>query len=104
MTKGIREGFAALRALGIRPTPLPLRVLFTCFPQTLVVAYWRRFLRSDMADTVIGGHAQAASGEMRELAADCLILVEWSGARTPTLRQLCGAIDDYVKGLDGQSN
>jgi 2-dehydropantoate 2-reductase len=103
MSKGIREGFAALSALGIRPTPLPLRVLFTWLPQALVVAYWRRFLRPDMADYVVGGHARAAPGEMRELAADCLILVERSVAGTPALRQLYRAIDAYAAGLDGQS-
>jgi hypothetical protein len=70
MTKGVREGFAAVRALGRTVTPFPLRVLFAWMPQWFAVAYWRRFFASDMADYVFGRHARSASREMREIASD----------------------------------
>jgi hypothetical protein len=49
-----------------------------------------------MADYVFGGHARAASREMRELANDCRSLLEKSGIEAPALRQLYRAIDAYV--------
>ena len=54
MAKGVRESFVAVRALGQTVTPFPLRVLFAWMPHWFVVAYWRRFFASDMADYVFG--------------------------------------------------
>jgi 2-dehydropantoate 2-reductase len=96
MTKGVREGFAAVRELGLTVTPFPLRVLFTWLPQRFAVAYWRRFLASDMADYVFGRHARSASHEMRDIANDCLTLLDKTGVRAPALRQLYRAIDAYA--------
>ncbi len=93
MVRGVREGFTAVHALGLTVTPLALKVLFTWLPQAFAVYYWRRFFASKMADYVFGGHARAASGEMRELASDCCTLIEKSGVRAPALRQLYGAIE-----------
>lgn len=95
MTKGVREGFAAVRALGRTVTPFPLRVLFAWMPQWFAVAYWRRFFASDMADYVFGRHARSASREMREIASDCLILLEKTGVEAPALHQLYQAIEIY---------
>jgi 2-dehydropantoate 2-reductase len=88
MAKGVREGFVAVRALGGTVTPFPLRVLFAWMPQWFVVAYWRRFFASDMADYVFGRHARSASREMREIASDCLTLLDKSGVEAPALHQL----------------
>jgi 2-dehydropantoate 2-reductase len=96
MTQGVREGFAAVRALGLTVTPFPLRVLFTWLPQAFAIYYWRRFFASKMADYVFGGHARAGSSEMREMATDCRILLENAGVRAPALRQLYHAIDAYA--------
>ena len=52
MSKGVREGFAAVRALGLSVTPFPLRVLFTWLPQGFVIRYWRGFFASEIADVV----------------------------------------------------
>jgi 2-dehydropantoate 2-reductase len=96
MAKGVREGFAAVHALGLTVKPFPLRVLFAWLPQWFAVAYWRRFFASDMADYVFGRHARSASREMREIASDCLTLLDKSGVEAPALHQLYQAIDAYA--------
>jgi 2-dehydropantoate 2-reductase len=96
MTKGVREGFAAVRSLGRTVTPFPLMVLFTWLPQSFAVSYWRRFFATDMADYVFGPHARSASREMREIASDCLTLLEKTGVEAPALHQLYQAIDAYA--------
>jgi 2-dehydropantoate 2-reductase len=93
MAKGVREGFAALRALGLRVTPFQLGVLFTWLPSWFAVAYWRRFFASDIADYVFGRHARSASSEMRQIAGDCRTMLDKSGAPAPCLEQLYQAID-----------
>ena len=96
MAKGVREGFSALRALGLTVTPFPLRVLFTWLPPSFAVFYWRRFFASQMADYVFCRHARAASPEMRALANDCRTLLSRSGVEAPALQELYGVIDDYA--------
>jgi 2-dehydropantoate 2-reductase len=96
MAKGVREGFAAVRALGLTVTPFPLKVLFTWMPPQFAVWYWRRFFASPMADYVFGRHARAASHEMRALADDCRTLISRSGAEAPALDALYAEIDAYA--------
>ena len=96
MAKGVREGYATVRALGLSVAPFALRVLFTWLPSAFAIYYWRRFFASKMADYVFGRHARAASREMRELANDCRTLLEKSGVEAPALRQLYRAIDAYA--------
>ncbi len=96
MAKGVREGYAAVRALGRSVEPFALRVLFTWLPPAFAVAYWRRFFASDMADYVFGRHARAATREMRELANDCRALLEKTGVDAPALRELYRAIDGFA--------
>jgi 2-dehydropantoate 2-reductase len=71
MTNGVREGFSAVRALGLTVTPLALRALFTWLPKSFAISYWRNFFRAETADYMFGRHARAASGEMRTIANDC---------------------------------
>ncbi len=96
MAKGVREGYSAVRALGLSVAPFALRVLFTWLPPAFAIYYWRHFFASKMADYVFGRHARAASREMRELANDCRSLLEKSRIEAPALRQLYRAIDAYV--------
>jgi 2-dehydropantoate 2-reductase len=96
MARGVREGFAAVRALGLPVTPFPLKVLFMWLPPGFAVRYWRQFLRSPMADLVLGRHARTAVREMREIAADCRSLLEKSGVEAPALQRLYRAIDAYA--------
>jgi 2-dehydropantoate 2-reductase len=94
--QGVREGFSAVRALGLTLTPFPLRVLFAWLPQWFAVAYWRRFFAADMADYVFGRHARFAPREMCEIASDCVTLLEKTGVGAPVLHQLYQAIDTYA--------
>ena len=96
MVKGVSEGFAAVRQLGLPVTPFPLKMLFSWAPQTFAVAYWRRSFSRKTADYIFGRHARSASGEMLELAKDCRLMLEKSGAGAGALRRLYHAIDDYA--------
>ena len=96
MAKGVREGFAAVRALGHAVTPFALRVLFTWLPPAFAVRYWRGFFASDMADYVFGRHARAAANEMREVANDCRAMLITTGVQALALHRLYAAIDAYV--------
>ena len=96
MTKGIWEGFKALRALGVRITPFRLKVLFLWCPEAFAVHYWRKFFAARKADYVFGRHARATSIEMREIAADCRQLLDKSSVQIPALRKLYQAIDAYA--------
>ena len=96
MTNGVREGFAAVRALGLPVMPFSLRVLFTWLPDAFAVAYWRRFLAAEMADYVFGRHARAAAQEMHDIANDCRLLLKRSGVEGPALLSLYHAIDAYI--------
>ena len=97
MMKGVREGFAAVRALGLTVTPFPLRVLFTWLPPRFAVYYWRHFFASKMADCIFGRHARCASHEMRALAEDCRTMIDRSGVEAPALHQLYRAIKAYAE-------
>jgi len=97
MTNGVREGFSAVRALGLTVTPLALRALFTWLPKSFAISYWRKFFRAEVADYVFGRHARAASGEMRTIANDCRAILTATGTAAPALHRLYGAIDDYAR-------
>jgi 2-dehydropantoate 2-reductase len=97
MTNGVREGFSAVRALGLTITPLALRALFTWLPKSIAMSYWRKFFRAEMADYVFGRHARAASGEMRTIANDCRAILVKTGIPAPALHRLYGAIDHYAR-------
>jgi 2-dehydropantoate 2-reductase len=96
MTKGVREGFAAVRALGLPVTPFPLKVLFAWLPLRFAIRYWRRFFASKIADVVFGQHARIAAREMRDVASDCRMLLEQSGTEASALLKLYRAIDAYA--------
>ncbi len=96
MTKGVGEGFGAVRALGLTVTPFPLKVLFTWLPNGFAIYYWHRFFGSKTADYVFGRHARAASQEMHQIANDCRTLLQESRVEAPALRQLYRAIDAYA--------
>jgi 2-dehydropantoate 2-reductase len=96
MSEGVREGFAAVQALGLPVIPLALRALFMWTPQPFVIHYWRRFFATEMADYVFGRHARAAATEMREVANDCRMLLEQNRVAAPALDQLYRAIDIFA--------
>jgi 2-dehydropantoate 2-reductase len=96
MTKGVCEGFAAVRALELPVSPFPLKVLFAWLPLRFAIRYWRRFFATKVADVVFGQHARIAAREMRDLASDCRMLLEQSGVEASALAKLYGAVDAYA--------
>jgi len=97
MVQGVREGFAAVDALGLPVTPFAPKVLFTWLPQTFAVRYWRRYFASVLGDLVFAQHARSAFDEMREVANDCRAMLDRSRIPAPALRQLYAAIDGYAQ-------
>lgn len=96
MVQGVREGYAAVRALRHAVAPFALRVLFTWLPPRFAVRYWRHFFAADMAEYVFGRHARGAFAEMREVANDCRIMLEETGVEASALHRLYAAIDAYA--------
>ena len=96
MAKGVREGYSAVRALGLSVASYAMRVLITWVPLAFADYYWRRFFASKMADYVFGRHARAAQercANWRMTVAPCS---EKGGVEAPALRQLYRAIDAYA--------
>jgi 2-dehydropantoate 2-reductase len=96
MVAGVREGFRAVRALGLGVTPFPLKVLFSWLPSPCAVGYWRRFFSTEEADYMFARHSRVASAEMHQLAGDCRVMFESSGVETTAASQLYDAIDRYA--------
>lgn len=97
MVQGVREGFAAVHALGFPVTPFSLKLLFTWLPQSFAVRYWRRYFASALGDYFFARHALFAFEEMSQLANDCRTLLEQSRVAGPALRQLYASIDSFAE-------
>ncbi|MDQ6601510.1 MAG: ketopantoate reductase family protein [Chloroflexota bacterium] len=92
----VREGFGALRALGLPPPPRSLRAIFGWLPNRITVAYWRLLLGSPRGEAYFAWHTRTAWEEGKALAREVRALVRTSGHATPALDQLCTAIDAYA--------
>ncbi len=88
MVKAIREGFAALQALGTMEMPFNLKVLFLWMPEWFAVRYWQYAFRTAVGTLAIAPHANAARDEMRQVATDMAALLRGSSVPTPTLDRL----------------
>ena len=98
MVQAIREGFRALRALGIPVTPTNLAVLFGWMPEWFATWYWQRALRGPVGTLAIAPHARRARAEMAALARQVLLLLRSSPSPVPAVRHL---LDDFVEPLHG---
>lgn len=88
MVQGIREGFSALKVLGLKILPANLNILFMKMPRWFAVWYWRKALRSKTGTLAIAPHANAAKDEMRLIAKTVLNIVHSSPLATPILDKL----------------
>jgi 2-dehydropantoate 2-reductase len=93
MVQGVREGFRVLQALGLPVLPFKLWVLFEWLPRAVPVAYWRRYLASQMGEYALARHTRAAGDELKQLADEFRVLKLAAGQPTPALDQLYGYID-----------
>ena len=99
MVSAIREGFAALRSLGVRVTPFNLQVIFRWMPRWFAVRYWQRALQTDMGTLGMAPHARAAHSEMGQVAREILDFLEPSPTPVPTLKGLLGALMETAPAL-----
>lgn len=85
--RGMREGFAVLKAHGYPIEPKRMRQL-AALPDFLLVWLFRIVFRMRIMD--IGGarHARNARQEMAQLSEEFLALADQAGVKTPTLREL----------------
>lgn len=86
VVEAVRDGFTALARHGIRPTPTPLRIIFTTVPRPIAVNYWRRQLRGATGTETIAPHVRATlHTELPALTTAVRDLLEGSA---PTLEHL----------------
>jgi len=93
MVNSIREGFFALKALGLPVTPLNLKIIFMIMPVWFSVWYWQHALRGKTGLLAIAPHARAAKNEMQLLAKRMLTKVKTSTIPTPAMNAL---ISGYI--------
>jgi 2-dehydropantoate 2-reductase len=92
MVSAIREGFAALRSLGVRVTPFNLQLIFRWMPRWFAIRYWQRALQTEVGTLAIAPHAKAAREEMGQVAREILAFLEPSPVPVPTLKRLLTAL------------
>lgn len=87
MLRAVREGFRALAAQGVPVTPWKLRSL-QWLPEGLLAPLAARLFRTRLAEVAFAAHANAARGEMAQLAEELEALVRRAGRATPALDRL----------------
>ena len=92
MVRAVKEGLRVLRALAIPITPARYRLL-AWLPEPLLLAVLRRAFDTPAAELVMARHANAARGEMRQLAAEFQSLVRAAGLPTPAIDALSAYLD-----------
>jgi 2-dehydropantoate 2-reductase len=81
MVLGIKEGFAVLKRLGIRPTPRKLG-LFN-LPSCIITIAFKIFMGTQLAEITMAKHCSAAKTEMVSLQEEFDQLIDKSGMKTP---------------------
>lgn len=99
MVRAMKEGLAALRALGIPPTPLKLRILVGWLPEAIQVPVLGRIYQTEGARLVIEHHANAARDEMDTLTAEVRDLITLAGTPSPAFDRLAAYLDPTVPPL-----
>lgn len=88
MVRSIKEGFSALKKIGLPILPFNLNILFMKMPQWLAVAYWQKALKTKTGTLAIAPHAAAAKDEMQLLATSVLNMVHSADVAAPDLTAL----------------
>jgi 2-dehydropantoate 2-reductase len=94
MVDAIREGFAVVRALGMKVTPSKLRAL-EIMPAAFLVSVLRAWIGTHHFETVARSHAIAAVDEMRFLAQEFDAPARIAGISTPAVDRLRAACDAF---------
>lgn len=86
MVLAIKEGFAVLKKLGIKPTPRKLS--FFKLPASLLSVVFKLFMGTQLACITMAKHCVAARAEMICLQAEFDVLINKSGLHTPNIDKL----------------
>ena len=86
MVRGIKEGFAVLRALGYRVTPRKL--WYFNLPTGMVALVFKVIMGTQLAEITMAKHCVAAKAEMRCLQSEFDALIAKSGISTPAIDAL----------------
>lgn len=81
MVLGIKEGFAVLKKLGIKPTPRKLG--YFNLPTCVLAVVFKLFMGTQLAEITMAKHCIAAQTEMVSLQAEFDQLINKSGMKTP---------------------
>jgi 2-dehydropantoate 2-reductase len=90
--RAMREGFRALRELGLPVTPSRLRVI-EWLPEPLLVAWTQRLLANELMEVAMVRHAEAARDEIKHLADEFLALARNTSVPTPAIQRLYPHLD-----------
>lgn len=88
MVASIKEGFKALKALGISITPFNLKIIFMMMPLWFSVSYWQKAMQDTVGTLAMAPHANAAKAEMKLIAKKVLEMVRPSPVATNNLEKL----------------
>lgn len=86
MILGIKEGFAVLKRLGVKTTPIKLN--FFHFPASLLAFFFKLFMKTQLAETTMAKHCIVAKTEMICLQKEFDVLINKSGLKTPNIDKL----------------
>ncbi|NCB25513.1 MAG: ketopantoate reductase family protein [Bacteroidia bacterium] len=86
IVRGIKEGFAVLRALGYRVTPRKL--WYFNLPTGMVALVFKVIMGTQLAEITMAKHCVAAKAEMRCLQSEFDALIAKSGISTPAIDAL----------------
>ncbi|MBN1286667.1 MAG: ketopantoate reductase family protein [Anaerolineae bacterium] len=90
--RAIREGFRALRALGIPIVPSSFKI-FERLPEPLLVWGAGRLIADERMEVALAKHANAARDEMKHLADEFLTLAHQTSVPTPAIDRLYPHLD-----------
>jgi len=88
MVQSIKEGFKALKALGISITPFNVKIIFMMMPLWFSVSYWQKAMQGTVGTLAMAPHAKAAKDEMKLIAKKVLEMVHPSPVATNNLDKL----------------
>lgn len=94
LVRAVREGFQAMRKLGVPVTPSPMRML-EWIPVTVLAFILRFLFDTNMAVVAMERHANSAPDEMKELVNQFRILIKQSGISTPASDKLYTYVDSH---------
>lgn len=86
MVLAVKEGFAVLKQLGVKPTPWKLK--FFHLPVRVLALVFKVIIKTQLAEITMAKHCMAAKAEMEFLQEEFDLLIEKTGMKTPNIDSL----------------